>query len=214
MATTTTAKAKYPILEFVHGRSEVAGKVDKGLEHAEQATLAVKLVAGSEAFRNYSILAAKVENHSGNLRGMVISAKWRTVFTFSENTEKVLGSLGTIAGITASIAENAPQFETIYRSSGSPTIKAAQMSSLAGTMALRVLGGAIPAGVHVIYLSLEGWAQLVGLAPGMAPAAQAANAIVVNADTLVQTTFNRVTDTNNIAAGAWSVVNFAFATTR
>jgi len=53
-----------------------------------------RAISGSEAFRKYEWLkAAPVKNVGGNFRGMVVSARWRAVFDFSEKyiqkTEKV-----------------------------------------------------------------------------------------------------------------------------
>ncbi len=75
-------------------------------------------------------------------------------------------------------------------------MKGMQISAIASTIAQRALLGAIPAGTHLIYRSLEGWCMLFGLAGGQTQAAAGIKTLKY-ADTLVQTSFQSLTDTKN-----------------
>lgn len=203
----------YPLLELVHSKSGVASGVDNAVGNTDFARIALQMVSGSRAFRNYNALInVPGTNVAGNFRGMVVSAKWRTVFQFSSKTENILGNLGYLASIAANIAESAPQIDAILGSPDPAYMKGLRITTVAGTIAERTLIGVVPAGVHLIYQSLEGWAMLAGLLGGpVKPAADGAITVLQNADNLVQTTFQTITNTETQGKAIWWVINLAAA---
>lgn len=198
-------KEKHPVIEIV-------SHVDKGMDHAGHANQAVKAVAGGRAFRVYNTLKEESAlNSSGNLRGMVKSARWRVVFNYSSKVGKHLENLGTLASFAANIAEMWDEFETVAKSPESVALKGMRFAAAAGTAAERTLLGSVPAGVHLIYLSLQGWCQLAGLAGGKieAGANECVNTLQ-SADAMVKKSFSTIADTGNQSKAFWWVVDLKF----
>jgi hypothetical protein len=203
----------FPVLELVHSGGKSAGKLDDRLGQVDLGRTAVSRAVGARAFRNYNALTDVIElNKSGNLRGMVVSSKWHTVFRHISDSSKLgeyMENIGYLAALAHGIAESAPEFEEILRSQDSATLKGMQMLATAGTISERALLGVVPAGAHMIYRSLEGWCMLAGLAGGKAEAgASQCISTLHSADTLVQTTFKTISDTNNQSKAAWWVIDF------
>jgi len=198
-----------PILEVIHEKHRLAEHIDKRISQVGLAGTAVHAVAGARAFREYSWLTDTVGlNKSGNLRGMVLSAKWRTAFTYIGKVGEHLENVGRLAGFAASIAEAAPEVDRVLESGDSNTMKGMHLARIAGTAAQRALLGAVPAGVHLIYRSLEGWCLMAGLAGGKAQsAANECVGVLHRADSLVQSSFKTVTDTRNQADAIWWVID-------
>ena len=185
----------------------------KSTEFVEHGVDALHSVAGGRAVRYYNAITQTAKlNKASNYRGMVISRKWNTVFRFtSEDSHfgKYLKNVGYLTGLAAGIVEAAPQIEAIMASSDSAKVKALQMTAIASTIAQRVLAGGIPAGVHLIYKSLEGYAMLASLAGGKVGAvANQTISTLERADALVQTTFKTVTDTREQSKAAWWVIDY------
>ena len=110
----------------------------------DQTSTGTHLISGSQAFRRYSWLKdiAGLDgvglNKAGNLRGIVISAKWRTVY-------KISGGIGD-ALLVLSFAKEAyrsvPEMERIFSSQDPADIKAARISSQISGICIRTLAGA------------------------------------------------------------------------
>ena len=208
-STTPTASGKYPILQLLHDKKDDADVLDNGVSWVDAGRVGVRVLSGSEAFRQYSAMTNTIGlNASGDLRGMVVSSKWRTVFTFSEKSEGAIGNFGYIASVVAGIVDAAPRIDQIVSSSDPATIKGMQLTTIAGTISLRALTGVVPFGVHVIYFSLEGWCRTAGLVPALRPGADLALTTLENADQLVQTTFKTWTDTSKIGETIWTAISF------
>ena len=169
----------------------------------------MQAVLGGRAFRSYSALSNVVGlNKAGNLRGMVLSAKLQTLFRHTSDIGEHMANIGYLAALAAGIAKSAPKFGAILRSSDSAILKGMQISAIPGTIAQRALLGVVPAGAHMIYRSLEGWCMVAGLAGKAAePAASSCIATLREADTLVQTSFQALTDTGNQSKAAWWVID-------
>ena len=219
MAHTTPALHHHPIVEIVHAQHERLEKVDLRVGQADLGRQALQAVAGGRAYRSYNALSEVVKlNKAGNLRGMVVSAKWQTVFRHVSDAGEYLENIGYLATVASEIAKSAPEFQAIASSSDSIALKGMRLTAEAGTISQRALLGVVPAGAHVIYRSLEGWCMLAGLAGGSFQAeASSCISTLHYADTLVQTSFRAVTDTNNQAAalskGTWWVIDL-FTTKR
>ena len=121
---------------------------------------------------------------------------------------KAFDGLGYFVSVASELAESAPKIDKIMDSSESMTIKGLKLTATAGTIAERVLAGAVSSGVHMIYKSVSGYCMMAGLA-GFDKSSQQCLQTINNADTLVQTTFKQLTDTENQAKAFWWVVDFA-----
>lgn len=198
----------YPVVALVEHNSKTIATVDRRLGQADLFGGGLKTIAGSQAFRNYSAVTGVAQlNKAGDFRGVVVSAKWRTVFRISSTAGEYLENLGYISGIAAGLAEAAPKIDAILGSSDSYGVKGLQLTAIAGTISERTLLGVIPAGTHLIYKSLEGWCMIAGLL-GASGFSRGGIQVLENADTLVQTTFSTVTDTNNQGQAVWQVIDY------
>jgi len=198
---------------FLHQATEAISYVDKRLSQADVVNNGLRVAAGARAFREYHWLSdvAKTSN-SGNLRGMVLSAKCRAAYRFFNPEESRAAwwfeTVGLMVGFAASIAEATPELEDIWHSNDPAWFKGTRYAAIAGTAAQRALLGFVPAGTHAVYKALEGWCMLAGLPGGkLEYGANQCLATLNRADTLVQTTFQTVTDTRNQSKAVWWVID-------
>lgn len=197
-----------PVVELVHRAEPVVGFIDKTKTEIDFGVLGAKVISGSEAFRKFDGLSQTAGlNAAGNLRGMVVSGRWSTVFRHLSTFEEASKNLGYYAAIAAGIAESAPQISAVAKSSDSVAVKGMRMSVIASTISQRVLLGSIPFGVHLIYTSLEGYFGLAGLMGATQTSAKGIE-VLKSADTLVQTTFKTITDANWQGQQVWTVIDF------
>ncbi len=202
----------YPVLELLHHHDDTLAHTDRRVGQADLIRQAGQMMAGGRAFRIYHPLTNVVGLNSAanpNLRGMVRSAKWRAVFQHTSEVGEYMENIGYLSAIAAEVAHSAPRIEKIMGSSDPVVLKGMRLSGLASTIAQRALMGVVPAGAHLIYRSLQGWCMLFGLVGGPAQAASVEGIkILRNADTLVNTTFQTVTDTDVQSKAVWTVINF------
>ena len=208
MSETNTAH-DYPLLQLIHNQHKTTEKIDHRLGQADLGRTAVQAAIGVRAFRDYNALSNVIGlNSAGNLRGMVLSAKWHTLFRHASEVGEYMENIGYLAALAHGLAESAPRVERILGSSDPSSLKGMQILATASTVAQRALAGAIPAGAHMIYRSLEGWCMLAGLAGGsIQSGASQCISTLRSADTLVQTTFRTVTDTSNQSQAVWWVID-------
>lgn len=204
---------RHPVLELIHSQHKTAEMIDRRWGQADLGRTAIQAVAGGRAFREYGALSNTIGlNKAGNLRGMVVSAKWRTIFTHTSDASKAgefMANIGYLASIASGIMESAPKIEAILDSRDSPTMKSMRISAIASTIAQRALLGVVSSGTHLLYRSLEGWCMMAGLAGGQVQSgATECIKTLQFADALVQTSFRAVTDTNNQSKAAWWVIDF------
>jgi len=201
---------RHPVVELIHSQSTTAELIDRRLGQADLGRTAIQAVAGGRAFRDYGALSNTIGvNRAGNLRGMVLSAKWRTVFTHTSEVGEYMENIGYLASLASGIMESAPKIEAILGSRDSAVMKGLQISAMASTIAQRALLGVVPAGAHLIYRSLEGWCMIAGLAGGPFQSGTTECIRTLRyADALVQTSFRAVTDTSNQSKTAWWVIDF------
>jgi hypothetical protein len=160
-----------------------------------------RAVTGLQAYRNYEWMTDGISlNSVGNLRGMVISARWATTYQVISKAADYVGTAATVASIASNAMELAPQFESVYNSNDSQAIKTLKFTSLAGTVAQRTLIGVITGGVHLIYLPLIvgcSSAAKIGKGGKMTDAANVCLNVVETADSLVKQSANYITDPVN-----------------
>lgn len=183
-----------------HAVIDLVDRADRGGNYVSSGSNALRAISASEAFRKYNWLSKlPVTNASGNFRGMVVSARWRTVYQVTSDVGDVLDKVTLFVGLATNIVQSAPQIEAIAGSNDSWEIKGAKISTQVSSIALRTVGGGIPFGVHLFALSLEGYCRIAGLITGPSWGApnQALRKLQM-VDGFVQTKFNAVTDGNNI----------------
>jgi hypothetical protein len=206
-------KGQHPILEVVHRSEGAVSQVDRGLSQVDLGNTAIRAIAGSRAFRDYNWLTGVARTSAaGDLRGMVVSAKWRVAFRYSSEVGEYMENIGLLAGFAAGIAEAESELERLANSNEPAALKGARIAAIAGTAAQRALLGAIPAGTHLIYKSLQGWCMMAGLPGGrFQSAANQCIATLRQADALVQSSFKAVTDTSNQSKALWLVIDTVLA---
>jgi hypothetical protein len=209
MAQASQATQNHPVLELIHAQHKRADLIDRRLGQVDLARTSVQMVAGGRAFRDYNALADTIGlSNAQNLRGMVVSKEWRVLFRHTSEVGEYMENIGYLASIAAEISKSAPLFQKIVDSSDSSALKGMQIASLAGSIAQKALVGAVPAGAHLIYRSLEGWCMLAGLAGSpVQPAATSCIATLQHADTLVQTAFDTITDTSEQSQAVWYMID-------
>jgi hypothetical protein len=180
---------------------QIVHRFDKNLGNASYAVNGVRAITGLQTFRTYAWMTDTAAlNSVGNFRGMVVSARWATAYSVISPTAKFLGNLATVASLAGNMMQMAPQFEQIYQSKGSLADKAQKYSLLSSIVAQKTLMGTITGGVHLIYLPLIYGCGAAAKAAGDGPVASAANVcsqVVQNADALVQSSANYLTDPAN-----------------
>lgn len=199
-------------IHHCHPVVKILGKTSEQLDNAHHAVETFKAIAGTRAFREYDWLKdVAIANKSGNFRGMVVSARWKTLFDYSSEVGKVLENVGTFATFAANIAQMGHQFETIWTSRDPMAMKGLRFAVAAGTAAERTLAGRTVTGVHLIYKSLEGWCMIAGLAGGpLRSASDRCIDTLKNADALVHKTCSVLTDTNNQSKAIWWAIDMRF----
>jgi hypothetical protein len=174
--------------------------VDLGGKAAEKVESGIKVaraVSASEAFRKYDWLkSVPMRNASGNFRGMIVSKKWATVFHFSEKVLKPLEKITLLASLAENIARAYHPMDSIIGSRDGWDIKAARLSTEVSSIALRTVGGVIPAGAHMLATSLRGYCQIARLAGSQG--ALAVDQTLRDIDAFITTSFDKVTDGKNI----------------
>jgi hypothetical protein len=174
--------------------------VEIGNNYAEKTERGFKIaraIAASEAFRKYNwIKNVPVRNLSGNLRGMVVSKRWATVFHFAEDVLKPVEKVALLAALAENTAKAHHQIDTILNSTDSWDSKAARLSTQVSSVMIRTVGGAIPAGAHFLATSLEGYCQIAGLAGSQR--ATNLDQKLKSLDASFSSVFDKVTDGNNM----------------
>ena len=179
----------------------IAHQADKIYGNASYAANGFRALTGLQAFRGYDWMTdTRTLNSANNFRGMVISARWGTVYEVISPTANAIGTIATVASIASNAVDMAPQFEAVYRSKDDARIKVLKYTSLTGIVAQKTLAGVITGGVHLIYLPLIlGCDELAKVGGGgrISSAASVCSEVVKNADALVKNSANYATDPSN-----------------
>jgi hypothetical protein len=132
MMTQSKRSHNYPVVELLHNQHKRAERIDIRLGQADLGRTAIQAVMGGRAFRSYGAFSNTIGvNKAGNLRGMVVSAKWQTMSRHTSEVGEYLENIGYLAAIASGIIESAPKFEAILGSSDSTGIKGAKITARA-----------------------------------------------------------------------------------
>ena len=179
----------------------IAHDFDGVMGNVSYAANGFRAITGLQAFRTYDWMTdAAALNAVGNFRGMVVSARWASAYTVLSSAANIIGNVATVASIASNVIDLAPKFEQVYKSKDSAVVKAQKYSLLTSIVAQKTLAGIVTSGVHLIYLPIIagcGAAAKAGGGGGITSAADVCSAVVQNADALVQTSANYITDPAN-----------------
>src|SRR5271166_5596142 len=139
-------KSHHPVIELIHASHKRAELTDRRLGQVDLGRTVLQMVAGGRAFRKYSALANKVGlNKAKNLRGMVVSEKWRVLFRHTSEVGEYMENIGYLATVAAELAKSAPHIQKIVDSTDSAALKGMQIAAVAGSIAQKALLGVVPA---------------------------------------------------------------------
>lgn len=183
-------------VEIAHSRAETADKLISGAENTGKVA---KVISASHAFRKYDWLRdVPVHNVAGNLRGVVLSSRWRTAYDISVKYGKTLERyhLGTIASVTAGVLASADQILDIVESKDSWDIKAAKLGPQATAIAVQYLTGSVSGTAHLLLKSMQGYCNIAEVVTGkpLGTYGQSLRAM----DVFVESKTKQITDGNKI----------------
>jgi hypothetical protein len=178
----------------VHGVVDIGHSISEKIETGAKIA---KAVSASEAFRKYDWLRnVPVRNASGDFRGMVVSKRWATIFNFAENALKPIEKIVLLATLAENIVKAHHEIDSILASKDDSNTKAARLSTQVSSIAIRTVGGIVPAGAHVLATSLSGYCQIAGLT-GLQEATRVDQKLR-SLDAFITSFFDKVTDGENI----------------
>jgi hypothetical protein len=210
--TTNTSKSatvprQSPVVEILSSAQKPARQAERSVGYVDDAITAVKVYAGTNAFRIYNAAAELAgTNAIGTLQGMVKSAKWRAVFRISSEASEKIEVIAFLAGLAVNITEAASEFEAVWVSKDSPVVKGGKFGRLAQRVGMRTAMGMITGGVSTIYEALEGWCMIAGLPGGkFQSASNQCVSVLREADFMVTATSKVIAD---LAADGtiWNVI--------
>jgi len=179
-----------------HAIVELADCAAGAVDHA---LTGLRAISGVEAYRRYNwIRDIRPLNSALNHRGMVISSRWAAVYDFSKEWGETAGRVAVVATLATNIYRAKNEIDAIWKSNDDENIKYARLSTQVSSIALRTVGSVVPEGAHAIASSL-GWCMGLADHRGLHQAAnwrRSLDAMDVN----VRSTFDKVTDGNNIFA--------------
>lgn len=170
----------------VHSVLELVDKtVDSGLQ-------VVRAIAASEAFRKFNWLKdAPVKNAAGDLRGIVVSVRWRTIFEITSKAAK----LTALAGFALNVVASAHEIEAIWKSGVPWDVKASRLSTEVSSIAFRTRFGVVPAATHQLAMALQGYCQIGDLLTGQPISQQGSlEQTIRSVDSYVGSQFEHFTD--------------------
>lgn len=173
-------------------------EMQHGADHIDHANSVLKVIAGSEAFRKYNVLTDKAAlNAAGDLRGMVLSSRWRTVFDVSSKVGSALGNILTIATLAENIYQARGRIDAIMHSKDPASVKGSKLSLEISSLCLRTAGSGVTGGAHMLARSVQGYLMMAGLVVGQQSVQGAIDAISA-ADVKFNADFDAITDPNNM----------------
>ena len=189
----------------VHVFAEVVEKGGSVIDSADNLNKVVKVISATQAFRKYDWLKnAPVTNIAGDLRGMVVSAKWNTAFQFTVKAGKALDTLGKIssyATLAVAVAESYDEVDQILQSKQPWNLKAAQLSTQVTGICMKYLTGIVTAPTHAVLSSmpLQAICAQIDLARGNKIGSVGSCQWTLKAtDTAIQSAAQQVSDGNQI----------------
>jgi hypothetical protein len=182
----------HAVVEIVHKGNEI-------VEKAESAGTVAKVMTASHAFRKYDWLhSAPKLNGSGNLRGMILNARWRGAYNISIKYAAQLEKyhVGALASVITGIADSSKEITEIWESEDSMDIKAAKLSTQATAIAMNVLTGVVTTPTHALLTSLQGYCYIADMAKGKPVGTFGKTLKAIDAS--IQSAAQQVSDGNNI----------------
>ncbi len=180
--------------EALHSFIEIASEASNPVGGS---LVAARAIAGFQAYRKYDwIRNVPVLNEAGNLRGMVVSARWAAVFHFADKSADVTGKVTLFASLGANIAQSFGDVEDILQSNDPWSLKGARLADQVASICLRTAGGKA---LGAMDLAAQLTSSSLGLAgrAGLPGAAGLARNISV-LDRRFDAWFNTVTDGKNL----------------
>lgn len=139
-------------VEIVDHTATATGKVVDTLDTSNKVA---KGISAYQAFRDYNWLkGVPATNVAGDLRGMVVSAKWNAAFQFTVKAGDVLGKVSAFATLAVGVAESYGEIDAIVRSNDPWNIKSAQLSTQITGIAMKYLTGIVTAPTHAVLMSM------------------------------------------------------------
>jgi len=115
-------------------------QVNDIIEIVDDAAGIVRRISALEAYRKYSwIKDAPIANSVGNYRGMVISAKWKTVYLYSGSVLEKTGNILILLSVVDELMKSREKIASIVHGTDDRVTKAAKLSSQVSGIALRVI---------------------------------------------------------------------------
>jgi len=100
----------------------------------------LRRISAAEAFRRYNWIAdAPLTNAAGNYQGMVISAQWNTVYTYSSSVADKAGNIAILLSVADELIKSRQQITSILNGNDDRYTKAAKLSAQVSGIAFRVL---------------------------------------------------------------------------
>ena len=192
---TESKNIKSQVAGLPHILVETGDQLDQGINVLGQFnSFVVRPIAASQAFRDYNwILDKPVLNSVGNLRGMVIDADFKTVWSVSADVGDALG----LAGIVIEMAKETHRMKNIYSSRNLTVNEKGPLLLFIGSAAiLRGVTSVVPGAVHLASLSAQGYLGLAGVISGSDKPSNLANTIK-SGDAWVAKTFSSQWDGAN-----------------
>ena len=125
--------------------------LENTLTIVEETANGMRLISASQAFRKYSWLKDAVgTNSSGNLRGMVISGKWNTVYKVSGSIGKAAQNAAVMIKFYEETQRSRLEMERIFMSDAPWEIKSAKISAQVSGICIRTLTSVVTGGVKTI----------------------------------------------------------------
>ncbi len=159
----------------------------------------VQAISAAQAFRKYNWLKnVPAYNKSGNLRGMVVSGRWKSVFTVIGPYAEAAGNIAFVASFAANATEQFDEMEAVWKSKDTWENKGAKLSLHVSSIAARTLGGVVKGGAHILSLSLQGYCGIAAIAMGKSGSDNKGVKALKAGDAWISTTVDKVTDANNM----------------
>ena len=162
-------------------------------DYADATVKSAKVISGAEAFRKYNWLRGMpLANSSGNFRGMVVSARWATVFHFTSNAVKPVETVAGLASFAANLSRAKSEMDNIASGDDNWMVKGARLSTQVSSVCLRTTFDILWSTPALISKSLSGYlqfAELLGI-----PNVGSWNTNLLELNHSIQDTVHSVTD--------------------
>jgi hypothetical protein len=128
----------------IHAAVEIAETTGKVADRAETVAKTASVIALPLAFRKYSWLHNKpLMNTVGDLRGIVINARARSVYEFAIKGQHLAANISTFATIASALLSVYDESAEIVASKDDYGIKAAKLSAQVTSVSLQVITGSL-----------------------------------------------------------------------